>query len=154
MQNVNTRILFIKFSSCYYSFSLVWICSVEFKLLSTIVCTKRCGQLRARFCSLARFLSKIMWLKFKNKLNLLIFVPTDLTSLKCTWTVCRTLSPVLMSNYPLNESFGLLQIHIQDFASALLENFNCIVGVITSLQLYRRLSIITSISIKDILQKV
>ena len=58
-----------------------------------------------------------------------------------------------MSNYPLNESFGLLQIHIQDFASALLENFNCIVGVITSLQLYRRLSIITSISIKDILQK-
>ena len=34
-----------------------------------------------------------------------------------------------MSNYPLNESFGLLQIHIQDFASALLENFNCIVGV-------------------------
>ena len=59
-----------------------------------------------------------------------------------------------MSNYPLNESFGLLQIHIQDFASALLENFNCIVGVITSLQLYRRLSIITSISVKDILQKV
>ena len=86
--------------------------------------------------------------------NLVIFVQTGLTSLKCTLTVCRTLSPVLMSNYPLNESFGLLQIHIQDFASALLENFNCIVGVITSLQLYRRLSIITSISIKDILQKV
>ena len=54
----------------------------------------------------------------------------------------------------MNESFGLLQIHIQDFASALLENFNCIVGVITSLQLYCRLSIITYISIKDILQKV
>ena len=127
---------------------------MEFKLLSIIVCTKRCGQLRARFCTLAQFLSKIMWLKFKNKLNLVIFVQTDLTSLKCTWTVCRTLSPVLMSNYPLNESFGLLQIHIQDFASALLENFNCTVGVITSLQRYRRLSIITSISIKDILQKV
>ena len=35
--------------------------------------------------------------------------------------------------YPLNESFSLLQKHIQDFASALLENFNCKVGVITSL---------------------
>ena len=62
-----------------------------------------------------------------------MFVQTGLTSLKCTWTVCRTLSPVLISNYPLNESFALLQIHIQDFASALLENFNCKVGVITSL---------------------
>ena len=46
--------------------------------------------------------------------------------------MCRTLSPVLISNYPLNESFALLQIHIQDFASAQLENFNCKVGVITS----------------------
>ena len=62
-----------------------------------------------------------------------MFAQTGLTSLKCTWTVCRTLSPVLISNYPLNESFGLLQIHIQDFASALLENFNCKIGVITSL---------------------
>ena len=43
-------------------------------------------------------LAKIMWLKFKNKLYLVIFVETDLTSLKCTWTVCRTLSPVLISN--------------------------------------------------------
>ena len=34
---------------------------------------------------------------------------------------------------PLNESFGLLQIHIQDFASAVLENLNCKVGVTTSL---------------------
>ena len=99
------------------------ICSVEFKLLSIIVCTKLCVQLRARFCTLAqRLLSKIV-----------IFVQTGLTSLKCTWTVCRTLSPVLISNYPLNESFGLLQIHIQDFASTLLGNFNCKVGVITSL---------------------
>ena len=47
----------------------------------------------------------------------------------------------------LNDSFALLQIHIQDFAFALLENFNCIVGVITS-------SLTASISIKDILQKV
>ena len=116
------------FSSC--------ICSVELKLLSIIVCTKLCVQLRARFCTLAQLLSKIMSLKFnrfKNKLYLVIFVQTGLTPLKCTWTVCRTLSPVLISNYPLNESFGLLQIHIQDFASALLENFNCKVGVITSL---------------------
>ena len=58
-QNVNTRILFIKFYSSY-SFSLVCICSVEFKLLSIIVCTKLCVQLRARFCTLAQLLSKIM----------------------------------------------------------------------------------------------
>ena len=45
----------------------------------------------------------------------------------------RTLSPFLISNYPLNESIALLQIHIQDFASALFENFNCKVGVTTSL---------------------
>ena len=109
------------------------ICSVEFKLLSIIVCTKLCVQLRARFCTLEQLLSKIMYLKFKNKLYLVIFVQTGLTSLNCTWTVCRTLSPLLISNYPLNESFGFLQIHIQDFASALLENFNCKVGVIKSL---------------------
>ena len=59
-QNVNTQILYIKFCSSYYSFSLVCICSVEFKLLSIIVCTKLCVQLRARFCTLAQLLSKIM----------------------------------------------------------------------------------------------
>ena len=59
-QNVNTRILFIKFYSSSYCFSLVCICSVEFKLLSVIVCTKLCVQLRARFCTLAQLLSKIM----------------------------------------------------------------------------------------------
>ena len=66
-----------------------------------MVCTKLCVQLRmrARFCTLAQLLSKIV-----------IFVQTGLTSLKCTWTVCRTLSRVVISNYPLNESFGLLQI--------------------------------------------
>ena len=32
----------------------------------------------------------------------------------------------------MDESFALLQIHFQDFASALIENFNCKVGVITS----------------------
>ena len=57
-QNVNTQILFIKFYSSYYSFSLVCICSVEFKLLNIIVCTKLCVQLRARFCNLAQLLSK------------------------------------------------------------------------------------------------
>ena len=32
----------------------------------------------------------------------------------------------------MNESFALLQIHSQDFAPALLENFNWKVGLITS----------------------
>ena len=45
----------------------------------------------------------------------------------------RSRSVAKSAYYPLNESFGLLQIHIQDFASALLENFDCKVGVITSL---------------------
>ena len=56
-----------------------------------------------------------------------------ITPLKCAWIVWRTLSPVLISKYPLNESFSLLQKHNQDFASPLLENFNCKVGVITLL---------------------
>ena len=51
---------FYKFSSYYYSFSLVCICSVESKLLSIIVCTKLCVKLRARFCTLTQLLSKIM----------------------------------------------------------------------------------------------
>ena len=59
-QNVNTQILFIQFYSYYSSFPLVCICSVEFKLLSIIVCTKLCVQLRARFCTLTQLLSKIM----------------------------------------------------------------------------------------------
>ena len=59
-QNVNTRILFITFYSYYYSFPLVCIFSVEFKLLIIIVCSKLCLQLRARFCTLAQLLSKIM----------------------------------------------------------------------------------------------
>ena len=41
-----------------------------------------------------------------------------------------------------------------DFVSAPLENFNCKVGVITSLLINRRFSLSTSISIKGILQKV
>ena len=59
-QNVNTRILFITFYSYYYSFPLVCICSVEFKLLSIIVCSKLCVQLRARFCTITQLLSNIM----------------------------------------------------------------------------------------------
>ena len=59
-QDVNTRILLIQFSSYCCSFSLVCICSVEFKLLSIIVCTKLIVQLRAGFCTLGQLLSKIM----------------------------------------------------------------------------------------------
>ena len=41
---VKMSTLFIKFYYSYYSFSLVCICSVEFKLLSVIVCTIHCVQ--------------------------------------------------------------------------------------------------------------
>ena len=56
------------------------ICSVEFELLSIIVCTKLCVQLRARFCTLAHLLSKIMQLKFKNKLYLVTLNSANLAT--------------------------------------------------------------------------
>ena len=96
--------------------------SVEFKLLSITVCTtgKNNG---------FSFSDILGYLKNTNK-NPKFGRVRQVPIRELGWEFPGT---VLISNYPLNESFGLLQIQIQDFASSLLENFNCKVGVTTSL---------------------
>ena len=103
-QEVSKKMVYCVKMSILESFLLIFFLAIIlFLLCVSVVWSLNCSVLSSVpnsvfNCVHVFVLAKIMWLEFKNKLYLVILVETGLTSLKCTWTVCRTLSPVLISN--------------------------------------------------------